>query len=406
MPADAPLRRRRWPRRTAVAALVLLVLAAALLGGAGWYYAGEIHSGALAVDRTPEARNDVLVESLDGDRAVLRRTGEALDDDPLRRPETYGLGWDGGAGVVSGPPEPRDDGSVARSLVVVDGGPPAPGTPADLRGDVWTDPRAALGADYREVDIPCLDGVCPAWLVPGDGETWMVFVHGKGASRTEGLRALGPAVDAGLPSLLISYRNDDGAPADPSGEYRYGDTEWRDLEAAVEFAVGEGAEHVVLFGASMGGGIVAAFLERSDRADVVSGVVLDAPMLDLDATVDHGAAQRELPVIGALPDALTSVAEWIAGRRFDLDWDAVDHLPADWLAVPALVFHGTDDATVPISITDELAGDRPDLVQAVRVDGAGHVRSWNVDPGGYERRESAFLACVTAAGPPSACPAA
>jgi pimeloyl-ACP methyl ester carboxylesterase len=400
---DAPPR-RPWRRRSTVAVLVLLVLVVALLGGAGWYYAGEIHAGALAVDRTPpETVDDTVVEAVDGDRAVLRRTGEAGEDDPLRRPETFGLVWDGGAGVVSGPPEPRDDGSVVRSLEVIDGGVPAAGTPADLRGDVWTDPRMAHGVTFEDVDIPCLDGACPAWFVPGEGPTWMVFVHGKGGSRTEGLRALGPAVDAGLPSLLISYRNDEGAPADPSGEYRYGDTEWRDLEAAVEYAVDGGAEHVVLFGASMGGGIVAAFLERSDRADVVAGIVLDAPMLDLDATVDHGAAQRELPVVGALPDGLTSVAEWIAGRRFDLDWAAVDHLPGDWLEVPALVFHGTDDDLVPISITDEFAAGRPDLVQAVRVEDAGHVRSWNVDPRGYERRESAFLACVSAAEPPLSC---
>jgi uncharacterized protein len=401
---DAPPRRRRWLRRLTVAVLVMLVLVVALLGGAGWYYAGEIHAGALAVDRTPpETVEDTLVETVDGDKAVLRRTGEARDDDPLRRPDTYGLVWDGGAGLVSGPPEARDDGSVVRSLDVVTGEPPAPGTPADLRTDVWTDPRAAHGVDFEDVGIPCAGGTCPAWFVPGEGPTWMVFVHGKGGTRTEGLRALGPAVDAGLPSLLISYRNDEGAPADPTGEYRYGDTEWRDLEAAVDFAIGRGAERVVLFGASMGGGIVAAFLERSDRADVVAGVVLDAPMLDLDATVDHGAAQRELPVIGGLPDVLTSTAEWIAGRRYDLDWAAVDHLPGDWLEVPALVFHGTDDDTVPISVTDEFATGRPDLVQAVRVEGAGHVRSWNVDPRGYERRESAFLACVTAAEPPSTC---
>jgi hypothetical protein len=84
-----------------------------------------------------------------------------------------------------------------RTLDVVDGDPPAAGTPADLRGDVWTDPQVAHGVNHEDVDIPCLDGVCPAWLVPGEGPTWIVFVHGKGGSRTEGLRALGPAVEAG-----------------------------------------------------------------------------------------------------------------------------------------------------------------------------------------------------------------
>jgi pimeloyl-ACP methyl ester carboxylesterase len=117
-------------------------------------------------------------------------------------------------------------------------------------------------------------------------------------------------------------------------------------------------------------------------------------MLDLDATVEHGAAQRDLPVVGGVPDVLTQTAQWIAGWRYDLDWDAVDHLPADWLEVPALVFHGTDDDRVPIATTDELAGDRPDLVTAVRVEGAGHVRAWNAGPAAYERRVAGFLECV------------
>jgi hypothetical protein len=91
---------------------------------------------------------------------------------------------------------------------------------------------------------------------------------------------------------------------------------------------------------------------------------------------------------------LTGTARWIAGWRYDLDWDAVDYLPADWLEVPALVFHGTSDDLVPISISDELAADQPDLVTRVRVPGADHVRAWNVDPAAYEARVTAFLACV------------
>ncbi len=380
------------------AVLALLVLL--VLGGGGWYYAGEISAGALEVAPAPRTlQPEVVVESTSGDRVVLQRTDAVDGDDPLRSGETVGLVWDGGAGVLSGAAAVADDGSVERALELVDGAAPPPGTPADLRGEVWTDPRAAHGVDFEEVAVDCPGGTCPAWFVPGDSTTWMLFVHGKGASRTEGLRALGPAVDAGLPSLLITYRNDPEAPADPSGRYGYGATEWRDLEAAVRYAVDAGAERVVLYGASMGGAVVAGFLERSAEAEVVSGVVLDAPMLDLSATVEHGAAQRDLPVVGGVPDVLTGTAQWIAGWRYDLDWAAVDHLPADWLEVPALVFHGTDDDLVPISTTDALAADRPDLVTAVRVPGAGHVRAWNADPAGYERQVADLIACAGTGGP-------
>jgi uncharacterized protein len=390
-------RGRRVLRRLLGVLIALAVLAVVLLGAGGWYYSGEIHAGALAVAPGPRGVvPDTVVESVSGTEVVLRRTGERVDDDPLLRPDTYGLVWEGGAAVLSGSPEVRDDGTVERDLEVVDGEAPRPGTRADLRGEVWTDPTAAYGAAYDEVDVPCDGGTCPAWLVPGDAATWVVAVHGKGAARTELLRGVGPTVDAGLPALFITYRNDPEAPADPTGRYGQGATEWRDLEAAVRVALDRGAEDVVLYGASMGGSIVASFLERSDLAGVVRGLVLDAPMLDLAATIEHGAAQRDLPVIGGVPDVVTATARWIAAIRYDVDWDAVDHLPAHWLEVPALVFHGTEDGLVPVATTDEFAADRPDLVTAVRVPGAGHVRAWNTDPAAYEQRVAAFLTCLDA----------
>jgi alpha-beta hydrolase superfamily lysophospholipase len=104
----------------------------------------------------------------------------------------------------------------------------------------------------------------------------------------------------------------------------------------VQWALAHGARHIVLAGLSMGGGIVAAFLEHSPLAPKVTRVVLDAPMLDLRATVAYGASQRSLPVTGgSIPAPLVWTAETIASASYGVDWSATDYLrAASWLKVP------------------------------------------------------------------------
>ena len=404
-PAARPRRRRRGLRRLVVALVVVVVLLVVLLGAAGWYYAGQIDSDGLTthpVSGWPPP-SDVAVTAVAGDRIALRPLPGHPATDALLTPAVYGLGWDGGAGVLTGPPQTAADGTVTRTVTLVSGTVPQPGTEAATTRDVWRDPSAAYRVPYQDVSYPCAGASCPAWFVPGTSSTWFIEAHGKGATRTEPLRAGVAAVRAGLPVLDISYRNDAHAPADPSRRYGYGATEWRDLEAAVQYARAHGASQVVLFGSSMGGSIVASFLEHSASASAVRGIVLDAPALDFRATVDHGAAQRSLPLGLPIPGVLTSVAEWIAGWRYDVDWAALDYLPGDWLHVPALVFHGSVDDTVPLSTTDAFRDAHPSLVQEVRVTGANHVESWNVDPSGYSARETAFLGCVTGPAPAATC---
>ncbi|MEN8114810.1 MAG: alpha/beta hydrolase, partial [Actinomycetota bacterium] len=73
-------------------------------------------------------------------------------------------------------------------------------------------------------------------------------------------------------------------------------------------------------------------------------------------------------------------------------WDDLDYIDrAEGLAVPILVFHGTDDDSVPIELSRRLAETRPDLVTKVET-GAAHVLSWNVDPAAYEQHIAEFLA--------------
>jgi pimeloyl-ACP methyl ester carboxylesterase len=206
-------------------------------------------------------------------------------------------------------------------------------------------------------------GALPAWYVPATGNTWVVMVHGKGGLRREFLRTLPLVHAAGMPALVVTYRNDAGNTQDPSAQFGYGATEWPDLQAAVDWATAHGAQNVVLYGNSMGGALVAAFLQHSDRAHLVRGVVFDSAMLDFSAAVELGASQNNLPVVGlSVPSSLTWTAERIAGVRFGIDWAALDYVSdPTWVKVPVLAIHGDADPTVPASVSQRLAAAHPDL---------------------------------------------
>jgi dienelactone hydrolase len=359
-----------------------------LLGGGSWWTGERIAHEALALH--PYVPRASLVAVGVGTGSVTLR-GDKLD---ARRAGTYGAFWPGGFGQIYG--RVRVDGDVTRSLRVLSGHRPLVGDRVGLTLDGWQDPRLALGVAPRDVTYRSSAGVLPAWWVPGRGSTWAVLVHGKGGTRAQVLKSMRVPVRLGIPSLAIGYRNDLGTPQDPSGEYRYGETEWEDLDAAVAWAQARGATRVVLMGASMGGAVVASFLEHSPRAGLVSGILLDAPLLSLDPAIDVGVSQRSLPVVGRVPGPVTWLAKRVATLRHGLSWSSVDHLDdTSWLRVPALVFHGTADSTVPWEQSASLAAAHPDLVLLVADEGVAHLRSWNHDPARYEAAERAFLLRVS-----------
>lgn len=390
----ARVRPRNRARRIAwIAGVSLVTLVVLFHLGGGWYFSSLLSERAL----DGEARREALAPTFD--LRVLEVVGGAVTierpEDPgaLVRDGVWGLEWEGGYGQVGSIRSQGPD-AVVRDFRHLDGAPPTRGTMAWLDSRAFPmDPLAGIGIAYDDVAYEGQLGRYPAWFVPGARSTWAVLVHGNSMTPRDGLRMLGVTSKLGFPTLVITYRNDPGAPEDPSGMLRYGATEWRDLEAAVRFAFEGGAQDVVLVGFSMGGGIATSFLERSDLAERVRGLVLEAPMLDFSRAVDLNAAREELPGIGLpVPRSLVLTAKWLAGLRFGVDWGATNHLAdADRLRVPILLLHGTQDRDVPIETSEDLAAARPDLVTFVRVEGAAHMECWNVDPDGYERTVTSFL---------------
>lgn len=354
-----------------------------MVGGGGWYFSGVIHSQALEVRSDFEISRELVITPEPGRRVRARGPEWALFT--LAEGSTYGLSWEGGYGQVVGPAEVDGD-AVVRRLAMLEGDRPTrPRAAALLRTAFPDDPESALDAPVREVLVRSGENRFPAWFAPRRGaSTWAILVHGQGGSRTEMLRMMRTTRAALLPSLAITYRNDEGLARDPSNRYQLGLTEWEELDAAVKFAQRRGAEQVVLVGASMGGAIVASYLREVPDAPV-AGVVLDSPMLDFGEAVSFGASQRTMPVIGQVPGPVTWAAKRFSSWRHDTDWERLDYLEdSSWLDVPALVFHGEADSLVPVEQSERLAEQHPDAVELVSLPDAEHVESWNVDPGGYD----------------------
>jgi alpha-beta hydrolase superfamily lysophospholipase len=369
------IRRRRW---WLVGGGILLLLVLAIGAALSWHFSSRV----LVPDHSSWLE-DVEVEAMPPGRIVLARTGDT------ERPGVYGLDWEGGHAIV-GAIVGESAGTVTRRLREVHGYL-VPEMEVGVEPNVFAgDPRQAFGVPFTEVGVPGELGRMPAWSIPGRSDTWAIVVHGINSTPQVGLRMVPTLRRAGLPTLLITYREDLGAPPSPDGLHHMGLTEWRDLEAAARYAIGRGARRLVLAGYSMGGALVTQFMQKSPLASRVDGLVLDAPVLDWRETLELNTTEMGFPALAALP------LEWAIGARIDADWDSLDALQHsdDDLRLPILLFHGDDDEVVPISTSEDLAAELPRWVTFHSAPEAGHCEAWNVDPRLYERRFTQFLTRV------------
>jgi hypothetical protein len=136
-----------------------------------------------------------------------------------------------------------------------------------------------------------------------------------------------------------------------------------------------------------------SFLSREPREAVI-GVLLDAPNVDFGRTVDYAAGQRELPLIPvAVPPTLSATAKFLTSLRIGVNWKLLDYVADadETVRQPVLIHHGTEDLSVPLETSIDLAAVDPDLIRLIQVEGAGHIESYDVDRQGYVDSVLGFL---------------
>lgn len=372
-----------------VVVLVIVLLAAV---GAAWYFSGLIIDGATVKGATVDYGHEVTAIG----PGQITYTVDPDVADPAT--DTYtlsiaGMTFADGTYLQLQQGATTDGRSVTRPYLLLDGTVPAVGSMGQYDWDSYPD-AAALGLTSRDVTYPAPGGATPAIVVdptaPASG-TWVVVVHGRNGSVREGLRATPLYAERGMTTMLINYRDDtkeQGVPYE-DGIGNFGHTEWEDLQAAVQYATDAGAENVILVGWSMGGAIVASYLDQGSNTDAVIATQLDSPAVSYHDMTVYGAEQMGLPT--GLLAPVVWVAEQFVQLRVNLDFDSIDYLDdaTEW-PVPAVVTAAEDDDRVPLASVEEFAAALPDGQFEV-FDGATHTGEWNRDSAQYNQFVGAWL---------------
>ncbi len=274
---------------------------------------------------------------------------------------------------------------------------PRPTEPGQIgyRGD----PETAFDLPFETLAIQTELGPAEAWLVPepfrpGAPQPHLaaIYVHGIAGAREDGYRYLPLLQEAGLPTLLINYRNDDNAPAAPDGQYGFGLTEWSDLEAAVLALRDRGYGEVMILADSMGAAILGQFMARSEAAERISAIALDSPGLEFRAILEHMAQGMGLPLPGTV--ARTTLMVLRITHPADLRQATVTGRYAGFYG-PMFVAHGSTDRVVPPWTSQRLldlrAASDAGAVTVAHLTEADHLQSHAADPDAYARAFEEFL---------------
>jgi len=279
----------------------------------------------------------------------------------------------------------------------------AAGDRVSWSGIVFSSPEDA-DLEVTDVVVQTDAGPAPAWLIPARGGpsiSWAIHIHGLGSPRAGTLRGVQVASEAGLTSLVVTYRNDGDGPTVGFGRSELGASEANDVRAAVRFARENGARSVVLFGWSMGASIALQLAADPELRGVVTGLVLESPVLDWVVTIKTNIERSGLPAWTgtlALPwlnvrqlAHLTGLASPLALSHFD--WIA----RAEELSVPTLILHGALDTSSPFHLSNRLRKLRPDVVDLEAFE-ADHTMSWNSDRDRWRSVVHAWLTSQAAFG--------
>ncbi len=230
------------------------------------------------------------------------------------------------------------------------------------------------GIPFEKIEFQSPDGlIIRGWYMPaGKSTKAVVFAHGRGANRNEGMRFAGSLHDAGYALLTFDFRH---CGESAKSFNSMGFHEKKDVIAAVDFLENKkGMKGIGLMGWSQGAstGILAMAEDKRIKAGIFEGGFANAA----DVIAEGAARDFGLPRLPLLPVVL-----WLYGVRGKLDTDAMNPEKAIGTIAPRPVYiiHGDADTMVYYSHGERIYKAAGQPKQMWTVKGGPHVECWQMD---------------------------
>jgi uncharacterized protein len=228
-----------------------------------------------------------------------------------------------------------------------------------------------IGLDYEPLTLTTRDDEqLDAWFIPANPARGVVlFCHGNAGNISHRLVSIQLFHELGLSVLIFDYRGYGQSTGKPTEKGTY-----RDVDAAWDYLVeqrGIPAEHIILFGRSLGASIAADLATRQNAA----GLILESGFT-------------------SVPDIAAKLYPWLPVRWFSrYQYDTRKKL-AD-IHSPVLIAHSRDDEIIPYSNGERLfeAANEPKQFLPLR---GGHNDGFFVSGKDYIHGLDSFLGNVLA----------
>ncbi|MDT8991602.1 alpha/beta fold hydrolase [Curvibacter sp. APW13] len=248
---------------------------------------------------------------------------------------------------------------------------------------VYCESPAQVKLAFDEVALTTSDGVgLSAWWMPApNAKKAIIFVHGHGGSRAEGLRFAPALHAAGYHLLAINLRRNHGQYAS------MGYHERKDVRAAVDWVLQQkGVEGVALMGFSMGA--ATSILAMAEDPRIRAGLFSSPYASTLDVLSEAAKRDFGIPYYPLIP-MVGAVIDWRGNMKIA---DTVPEAVIGSIAPrPVMLYHCETDRTTDASHSRRLfaAAKEPKGLWVPACD--KHEQIWNAFPQEAEARTAGFF---------------